>query len=401
MADPSGPGQPGPRSRAAAQRRTAGRTRTARLTPVAVALLVLVAASAFVTARWLVAADRDVGRFVLAGSAYAGPSLQVPVLPGPGYDGQFAYRLAVAPTQLEGDAGEVALDSPLRLQRITYPALAAALSLGQDDVVPEALVLVNVLALALLALLAAVLARDAGRFPAAGLLVAGFFGFATTLGRDLTEIVTAVLLLAGLLALRRDRQALAALAFSGAVLSRESAVLLYAVLAAVELARRPALGRAAWAALPVAVFVAWQAVCVAVVGQVPLLSSSGKNLVLPLQDLLPAAVGWVGGAAALQRADLITSGQLAALVVLVGAAGLALRRSAALPGVKAAWAGAVLLVAGLSENVWKGPADFRTASELAVLSAVVLLESRAPLRVPAAGLALAGTGTVLFRVTNL
>ena len=381
--------------------RAARLSHAGRLTPVAVAVIVLLAASAFVTARWLVAADRDVGRFVLVGSAYAGASPQVPVLPGPGYDGQFAYRVAVAPTQLEGDAGEVALDSPLRLQRLTYPLLAAALALGRDGAVPEALVLVNVLGLGLLALLAAVLARDAGRPPVAGLLVPAFFGFATTLGRDLTEVVTAVLLLAGVLALLRDRAGLAALAFSGAVLSRESALLLYAVLAAVELARRPSLVRAAWSAVPVGVFCAWQAVCLAVVGAVPLLSSSGKNLVLPLQDLLPAAVGWVRGALALQRADLITLGQLLALLVLVAAAGLALRRSTALPGVRAAWVAALLLVAGLSENVWKGPADFRTASELAVLSALVLLESRARLRLPALALAAAGTGTVLFRVTSL
>ena len=375
------------------------RAAVARLSPVGVLLLVLGAASAFVTARWAVAADGDITRFVLAGSAYAQPDARVTVLPGPGYDGQFAYRLALDPTDLDGTR-EVALDSPLRLQRLTYPLLAAAVALGRDGWVPEALVLVNVLALGALGLLGALLARDAGRSPAAGLLLPAFSGFATTLGRDLTEAVTAALLVAGVLALQRSRPALAAGALAGAALSRESALLLAVVLLGVHLVvRRPPVREAVWALLPPAVFAGWQAVCLARVGTVPLLSSSGKNLVLPLQDLAPATVGWVTGAAALQRADLITLGQAVALAVLVVGAGRSLR--GAPPALGAAWAAALLLVLALSENVWKGPADLRTASELAVLSGVLLLQGERSLRLPATVLTASLAGTVLFRVTSL
>lgn len=105
--------------------------------------------------------------------------------------------------------------------------------------------------------------------------------------------------------------------------------------------------------------------------------------------------------AGLDRADLISLGQLATLVVLVVAAGLALRSSRAVPGVKVAWGLALLLVASLSANVWKGPADFRTAAELHVLTAVVLLTSRRSLRVPGTVLALATVLTALFRITSV
>lgn len=373
--------------------------RVARLTPAGVLVLVLLAASAFVTARWLVAADRDVGRFVVAGTVWSDATTAVPRVEGAGYDGQFAYRLALDPARLGGRAGGVALDAPLRLQRATYPALAWAVSLGQDRWVPAALVVVNVVALGLLGLLGALLARDLGRPPAAGLLVPAFSGFATTLARDLTEVVTALLLVAGVLALQRGRPGWAALALSGAVLSRESALLLVLALGA----GRWRTGRQALlvTAVPAAAFLAWQAACLAAVGQVPLLSSSGKNLGLPFVDLAQAAAGWVRGALVLDRAALITLGQAVVLAVVVACAARAVRTSRVPPGVTAAWAAALLLVVSLTEGVWRGPADFRTASELAVLSTLVLLGGDRPLRLPAVALAGAGIVTVLFRVTSL
>src|SRR4051794_39041072 len=165
----------------------------------------MLVASLFVVARWEVAAHRDVSRFVVAGSDYAAPSSEVAVTDGHGYDGQFAYRLAVAPGQLTGRADGVVLDSPLRLQRMTYPMAAHLVALGDAEDVPWALVLVNIVGIGLLALWAAVLARDAGRPPVTGLLVVGFFGFLTSLGRDLTEIATAALLVGGVLAWQRHR----------------------------------------------------------------------------------------------------------------------------------------------------------------------------------------------------
>lgn len=378
-----------------------------RVPPWAVGLLTLLGALGFVLARWQVAADRDLARFVVAGSLLTSPEAGIPVLEGPGYDGQFSYRLAVDPTDLRPQAEGVTLDAALRLQRITYPFLAFLVSFGQQSWVPTALVAVNVVGLALVGLLAALLARHHGRAPLWGLLAAGFFGFVISLARDLTEITTAVLLLAGVLAWQRGRRGPAVLAFCAAALSRESALLFVGVFLLAEVVqawrreRGLPLRLLALASAPLLAFLAWQAVAWQAVGVVPLLASSGRNLVLPGQDLAPAAVGWVRGAVALQPADLVNLGQFVALVAVVGLAGLALRRSAVPVGVKAAYAVALLLVLSLSASVWRGPADFRTATELYVASVLVLLGSGRPLRVPALLLAVTTPLTALLRVVDL
>lgn len=397
-------------ARARRSRRESVAASLERVPPWAVAALTLLAATLFVLARWQLAADGDLARFVLAGSLLTSPEAGIPVLAGPGYDGQFSYRLAVDPTDLRPEAQGVTLDAALRLQRITYPALAFVVSLGQEAWVPAALVAVNVLGLAAVALLAALLARDAGRAPLWGLLAAGFFGFVITLARDLTEITTAALLLGGVLAWQRGRRGLASGAFSAAALSRESALLFVGVFLLAEVVQAWRRGERApgamlrllgLAAAPLLAFCAWQAVAWQAIGVVPVLASGGRNLVLPGQDLAPAAVGWVRGAAALEPADLVNLGQFVCLLVVVGLAGLALRRSAATVGLKAAWLAALLLVVSLSASVWRGPADFRTSTELYVASVVLLLGSRRPLHVPALLLAVATPLTALLRVVDL
>lgn len=383
-----------------------GGTWTARsVPPWAVAVLALLLGSLLVTARWVVAADGDVARFVVAGTLLTSPEAGIPVLEGPGYDGQFSYRLAVDPTALGPEAQGVTLDSALRLQRITYPVLVHLVAFGQQSWVPAALVLVNLLMLGLVALFAAVLARDAGRSPLCGLLVAGFFGFVVTLARDLTELTTAAMLLAGVLAWQRGRLWPAALAFSAAALSRESALLFVGAFLLAELAvslrREDRVPRLLASVAPLVAFCAWQAVCWRATGELPLLASRGRNLVLPGQDLVPAAGEWVRGAAVLERAALVDLGQFSALVVIVVLAGWGLRRSSAPVGIKAAWVVALLLVLSLSASVWRGPADFRTASELYVASVLVLLGSTRSLRVPAALLLVATPLTALLRVVDL
>jgi hypothetical protein len=60
-----------------------------------------------------------------------------------GYDGQFAYFIA-----RDGAGAEPYMDgASLRYQRILYPLLARALSLGRAEIVPYMLVIINVLAL--------------------------------------------------------------------------------------------------------------------------------------------------------------------------------------------------------------------------------------------------------------
>ena len=62
-----------------------------------------------------------------------------------GYDGQFAYYIAVDPT-----SARAKLDVPAyRYQRILYPLLARALGLGQMAWIPWSLLVVNLVALAM------------------------------------------------------------------------------------------------------------------------------------------------------------------------------------------------------------------------------------------------------------
>src|ERR1700677_4129602 len=71
-------------------------------------------ATLFVVLRWLVAAHRQLGRFVVAGSNFASPGRvpkDLPVGNGAGYDGQFYYRLALDPFDLAHSAFGIRLDS--------------------------------------------------------------------------------------------------------------------------------------------------------------------------------------------------------------------------------------------------------------------------------------------------
>src|SRR5512143_1776273 len=78
-------------------------------------------------------------RFVLIGSRYD------PGLPNgtSGYDGQFAFQIALDPLD-----GWTKTDVPAyRYQRILYPLAARILALGNADLVPWTLIVVNIGAL--------------------------------------------------------------------------------------------------------------------------------------------------------------------------------------------------------------------------------------------------------------
>ena len=105
------------------------------------------------------------------------------------------------------------MDTLSRFERISYPALSWLVGAGQRQVIPWSLVLVNVIGLACLGALGAVLARDAVRYSCWGLLLPGYFGFVWVLSRDLAEIVTATFVVAGVIGVRRNRYVLATAAF--------------------------------------------------------------------------------------------------------------------------------------------------------------------------------------------
>jgi hypothetical protein len=368
----------------------------------------------FVLLRFASAGEGNIASFIIVGSLRAVPERLprgVPVTPGTGYDGQFYYRLALDPLDWSRRAFGIRLDSVARLERIGYPFLAWALAAGQFGVVPVTLVLVNVLALAVLAGLCAVLAREAGRKAIWGLVVVAYWGFLWSLSRDLTEIVATMFVVAGLLAIRRRHPIYAALALSAAVLTRETALM---VVAAVFLSRlvtifrqrrgrtptsntlgvslyddspASATGRslisardAVWA-MPVAVFAAWQAAVFERTGQLPLHASGSANVGVPF-------VGFAHGFSHYwhmlpHTASLLWFGELAILGAIGVMGAMALRGSTAWAHERIAWFGYLLLTVSLASGIWTGDVGFRSIDDLFVFSGLLLLFSRRRLQVPA------------------
>jgi hypothetical protein len=328
-------------------------------------------------------------RFVHAGAWYVTPRPHLVRQAGAGYDGQFVYRLALAPSDLGRTAHGITLDTPLRLQRIGLSALAWVLSGGgRAALVPAVLVVINLLALAALGALGGLVCRRAGRNPAWGVLLASSAGLTFSLLHDLTEVLSVALLITAVHLIWSRRPVAAGFALAGAALTRETALLLAAGIALPRLlgmARRPArLAREdlAWA-LPVAAFVGWQLVVALVTGQSPLGRGGGTNLSLPF-------VGLVGLARSLPSAALhqwpLLLLQLAFLVYLLVAALPVLRESAAPVPLTWLLAGAFSLC--YSTVVWTGYDDLRSLTELSALTMLVLLRSRRSLSGVATGSAI-------------
>lgn len=385
-----------------------------------------VAGLAFLLVRLAVAAHGDITELVLAGRSFVDPALApsgLHVFSGSGYDGQFYYRLALDPAALGLRGHGIRLDNLFRLQRIGYPVMVWLASAGRPTLVPEAMVGVNLAALSLLGVCGGVLARMGRRHALWGLLLAGYFGYLLSLGRDLTEITAAVATAAGLLALRRPRPVLAALALTAAVLTRETAMVVVGAVALADVAGRlvrhglvggarrcssgtelalaaggsaadgaevpaPGQDRSPWSwmawAVPAAAFVAWQVVVRLAAGRVAGAGDVAANLSVPFVAPARAVAHYVGGLPA--AVSLLWSFELVVLVVLsIYATGALGRDRRLVPTHDAlAWVLAVALAASLSGEVWMGAVDFRSLDFAWLLGVVVLLSSRRRLRLPAA-----------------
>ena len=92
--------------------------------PAVVAVLSLGVWCAFVAARLFRLADGDIGYFVVAGTEFTDASSGLPLVDGPGYDGQFFHRLASDPLNSDDRVAGTVLDSSWRAARIGYPLLA-------------------------------------------------------------------------------------------------------------------------------------------------------------------------------------------------------------------------------------------------------------------------------------
>lgn len=183
-----------------------------------------------------------------------------------GYDGRAYYRLALDPLTRAVDDHGIIFTRPAYWQaRIGYPLAAWILALGgRAGLVPGAMVLVNLLAIAGIALLAGRWSLRLGRSAWWGAVPAMWAGFLVGLGQDLTEPIAGVLLLAALVAMRTGRHVPAVVALAAAALARETSLVVAAAVVVAGLARASASAEhrmPPWwvGAVPLVVYAGWRA----------------------------------------------------------------------------------------------------------------------------------------------
>ena len=198
-----------------------------------------------------------------------------------GYDGQFAYFIA-----RDGALAVPYIDGPsLRYQRILYPVVSRALSLGQANLVPWVLVTVNLLAHGIATGLLAYLLYDM-RAPAFGALIYGLWiGCIFAIRLDLNEPLCFTLAIGAILAYRRQHFRLTIVLLMLSVLAKELGLIFAAGLAIHAFFQ----GKRQWGflivAAPALTFLAWWGVMRAWFGTLPTIYPAARFPLLPLQGM--------------------------------------------------------------------------------------------------------------------
>lgn len=364
--------------------------------PAVVAVLSLGVWCAFVAARLFRLADGDIGYFVVAGTEFTDASSGLPLVDGPGYDGQFFHRLASDPLNSDDRVAGTVLDSSWRAARIGYPLLAWLVS-GVGFSTSAALVVVNLIAITVLGYLGGRSARSAGRHAIWGLLLPMYFGFAFSIARNLAEVVATTVLVAGVMLATQHRAVPAALCLSLAVLSRETVVAVVCVVGLLELTdllrRRRPLGiqDSIWL-MPLVVFGVWHLFVAArwnrgllhIGGGTGSLRVPGVALIEQLPEVFSR--NYLGEA----TLNVIHAMEVVVLLAVVGAAAIAMVRSNNARIVKSAFCGLLLLLlsADVPVGVWTDRNDLRMFAGVYAVAVIVLLQSKMRLHVFAAAVGL-------------
>jgi hypothetical protein len=268
--------------------------------PLVPGIIAFLGWTGFALARWQIWAKGHLSLFIMAGHVYTHRA-ELPrgllLVPSAGYDGQFYYRLALDPFNWNHMAFGITMDQSYRYTRIGYPVLAWIFSLGQHQLVPVVLVVLNLLGVAAIAMLGGMFARDAGRHALWGLAFAAYFGLVISVGRDTAEPLAEACMLGGLLAYRRGTTRmylLASVLFAWGAITRETILFAPAAIAVTRLiamARRKATPGPAdltWVVPPAVYGLVEVAVHFVVKGEFPLLANSNRNLTVPFTALVDA-----------------------------------------------------------------------------------------------------------------
>jgi hypothetical protein len=229
-----------------------------------------------------------------------------------GYDGQTYYYVADDPFLQRHTFRDA-----FRYQRIGYPLAIWAVSLGQRDWRPFAMVGINLVAVMSVAYLSGRLIALLGKGASVWWALASAVNPSLIIGvqADLAEPLTMALSLAGLLLYLRQRVGWAAVALAAALLTRDVAILFIAPLVVAEIAARR-VRRGLALVIAVVPYLVWQLVLIGVFGHAGT-APSQANFGAPLAGI--RAVVTEARDASLRNA-LIHEGSILVMVVLVGIA---------------------------------------------------------------------------------
>lgn len=333
----------------------------------------------------------DASRFVVAGDKYVSRAAAPADLDirrqSNGYDGQFYYRLAINPFTRDRTADGITFDNPAyRQQRIVYPTLAWLLSGGQPSSIPTVLIMINLVAIGAMGWLAGRLAQSFGRPAMWGMLVMLYPGFLITVSRDLTEILSTVWLLAGLLSWQRGRMLTSAGWFTLAALTRESTLIAVAAIGIQTVMRWRQTRRfdiRTWVpiAMPLLVYAAWYVYLTWQWGSTP---TSGNVTTLGLgfgvmADTLRVVLT---STATYDRVMLLNFLLIGFLTI---AAFASMRRSAVGLAVKCAWVLYLALAIFLTQS-WQDDTGFlRALTEMAIFAVLIVMAAPGKLKMFLAG----------------
>jgi hypothetical protein len=351
--------------------------------PRTLACIGLLAASLFIVA-FVLRRGLAASSLIVAGDQFSDQRLMPPgVTVSPhsaGYDGQFYYRMALAPLSSAPRESGVRFDYPVyRQQRIVYPVLARILSGANPALVPYSLLGTNLIALFCVAALAATLAKERGAPAITALAIIFYPGWVLVLLRDCVELTEGAFLLFGIWCLVRRRHVLGTVALTLAVLAKETALLFCF---AVGLAALTLLVRRRWL----------QGLTLLVVATVPALVHFGYTALLFHRWGLPPSLGteafvapftgvWSvlrSDASNFDRFTFLYFVEILALIVVGWTAASQLRKDTVVDVILAiAFVCQCALLVSLQAGVWQEDWAFlRASSEYWILSSVVLFRAR-------------------------
>jgi len=331
----------------------------------------------------------DVSVFIVAGDNYVDASKLVsPIVVrshSGGYDGQFYYRIALAPFDFATPAFGVHLDSPAwRTQRIVYPLMAWAAAFGRADLVPQSLFLVNLLGIGAIALFAVRLTAQLKLPPLTPLAIILWPGFILSLTHDTTEIIACALLLAALDMYVRGRIAGYAVLAALATLTRETSIVVFFGVFCFEAinAFRLAAWRQSWPRLvlvgsALVPFPIWREMQFILWAQSPLTDAARNNVSWPFAGVLRMIADAISGAGFGGGHPALRAFALAAVTLLAIFSGMAVLRLRAAFGVAATaplaagWLPLVLLMTLLT-TAWAPMAFLRAFSECFVIGCLIV-----------------------------